>query len=180
MTRNKKAQALLFVLTAALIAFAPSRPVAGQAQTAPTFTKDVAPILQRSCQSCHRPNSVAPMSLITYEEVRPWARSIKQRTGLAGKMGTMPPWFIDKTVGIQDYKDDFSLSEKEIATLAAWVDAGAPRGNPADMPSPRRLHRSERVGDRSAGSHHRLRAGHHEGERAGLVGRAAAQADRPD
>ena len=118
MTRNKKAQALLFVLTAALIAFAPSRPVAGQAQSAPTFTKDVAPILQRSCQSCHRPNSVAPMSLITYEEVRPWARSIKQRTGLGGKMGTMPPWFIDKTVGIQDYKDDISLSEKEIATLA--------------------------------------------------------------
>ena len=135
MTRNKKVQALLFVLTAALIAFAPSRPVAGQAQSAPTFTKDVAPILQRSCQTCHRPSSVAPMSLITYEEVRPWARSIKQRTGLGGKMGTMPPWFIDKTVGIQDYKDDFSLSEKEIATLAAWVDAGAPRGNAADMPA---------------------------------------------
>jgi len=137
MTRNKKVQALLFVLTAAVIAFAPSRTVVGQAQNAPTFTKDVAPILQRSCQSCHRPNSVAPMSLLTYEEVRPWARSIKQRTGLGGKMGTMPPWFIDKTVGIQDYKDDFSLSEKEIATLAAWVDAGAQRGNPADMPSPR-------------------------------------------
>jgi hypothetical protein len=137
MTRNKKAQAVLFVLTAALIALAPSRPVAGQAQSAPTFTKDVAPILQRSCQTCHRPSSVAPMSLITYEEVRPWARSIKQRTGLGGKMGTMPPWFIDKTVGIQDYKDDFSLSEKEIATLAAWVDGGAQRGNPADMPSPR-------------------------------------------
>ena len=65
MTRNKKAQALLFVLTAALITFAPSRPVVGQAQTAPTFTRDVAPILQRSCQTCHRPNSVAPMSLIT-------------------------------------------------------------------------------------------------------------------
>ena len=85
MTRNKKAQALLFVLTAALIAFAPSRPVVGQTQTAPTFTKDVAPILQRSCQSCHRPNSVAPMSLITYEEVRPWARTIKQRTGLPAR-----------------------------------------------------------------------------------------------
>ena len=75
MTRNKKTHAVLFVLTAALVAFAPSRPVAGQAQSgAPTFTKDVAPILQRSCQTCHRPSSVAPMSLITYEEVRPWAR----------------------------------------------------------------------------------------------------------
>ena len=92
----------------------------------------------------------------------------------AGKMGVMPPWFIDKTVGIQDYKDDFSLSEKEIATIAAWVDAGAPRGNPADMPPPG-LHRSERVGDRPAGSHRRLRAGDHEGQRAGLVGRAAAE-----
>ena len=71
------------MLTAALIAFAPSRAIVGQAQNAPTFTKDIAPILQRSCQNCHRPNSVAPMSLITYEDVRPWARSIKQRTGLA-------------------------------------------------------------------------------------------------
>ena len=168
------------MLTAALIAFAPSRSVVGQAQSAPTFTKDVAPILQRSCQSCHRPNSVAPMSLITYEEVRPWARSIKQRTGLGGKMGTMPPWFIDKTVGIQDYKDDFSLSEKEIATLAAWVDAGAPARQSCRHALATGLHRSERVGDRSAGYHRRLRAGDHEGERAGLVGRAAAQADRPD
>jgi hypothetical protein len=101
-----------------------------------TFAKDIAPILQRSCQGCHRPNSVAPMSLITYEDVRPWARSIKHRTGLGNKMGVMPPWFIDKTVGIQDYKDDFSLSAKEIATIAEWVDKGAPRGNPADMPPP--------------------------------------------
>ena len=109
---------------------------AGQGGRDVTFAKDVAPILQRSCQNCHRPNSVAPMSLITYEEVRPWARSIKQRTGLGDKMGVMPPWFIDKTVGIQDYKDDFSLSKKEIATIAEWVDSGAPQGNPADMPPP--------------------------------------------
>ena len=101
-----------------------------------TFTKDVAPILQRSCQSCHRPNSVAPMSLITYEEVRPWARSIKQRTGLRNRMGVMPPWFIEKDVGIQAFKDDISLSEAEIETIAAWADAGAPRGNPADLPPP--------------------------------------------
>jgi mono/diheme cytochrome c family protein len=102
-----------------------------------TFTKDIAPILQRSCQNCHRPSGVAPMSLITYEDVRPWARSIKQRTGLRNRMGVMPPWFIDKSVGIQDYKDDFSLSEAEIATIAKWVDGGALRGNPADMPPPR-------------------------------------------
>ena len=101
-----------------------------------TFTTDIAPILQRSCQSCHRPDSVAPMSLITYEEVRPWARSIKNRTGLRDRMGVMPPWFIEKDIGIQAYKDDISLSEAEIVTIAAWVDNGAPRGNPADMPPP--------------------------------------------
>jgi hypothetical protein len=121
-------------LIAALV-LAPSRAF-GQAKNTPTFTKDVAPILQRSCQTCHRPNSVAPMSLITYEDARPWARSIKLRTGLGTKMGVMPPWFIDKHVGIQAYKDDFSLSEKEIATIAEWVDGGAARGNPADMPPP--------------------------------------------
>jgi hypothetical protein len=122
-------------LIAALVVLAPSRAF-GQAKNAPTFTKDIAPILQRSCQTCHRPNSVAPMSLMTYEDVRPWARSIKLRTGLGTRMGVMPPWFIDKHVGIQAYKDDFSLSEKEIATIADWVDGGAPRGSPADMPPP--------------------------------------------
>ena len=110
-----------------------------QSEDAVTFTRDVAPILQRSCQTCHRPNSIAPMSLITYEDARPWARSIKQRTGLRNRLGVMPPWFIEKNVGIQDFKDDISLSEEEIATLAAWVDAGAPRGNPADMPEPLRF-----------------------------------------
>lgn len=143
MIRSQKAPAVqaggLCALTVAVVALiitaTPAGPAAAQAGGGKvTFTKDIAPILQRSCQNCHRPNSVAPMSLITYEEVRPWARSIKQRTGLGDKMGLMPPWFIDKTVGIQDYKDDFSLSKKEIATIAEWVDSGAPQGNPADMP----------------------------------------------
>ncbi len=102
-----------------------------------TFTKDIAPILQRSCQNCHRPGSVAPMSLLTYEEARPWARSIKQRTGLRDKPEAMPPWYIERNIGIQQFKDDLSLSEDEIAKIAAWVDSGAPRGNPADMPAPR-------------------------------------------
>ena len=74
------------------------------------------------------------MSLLTYEDVRPWARSIKHRTGLGSKMDVMPPWFIERNIGIQQYKDDMSLTEKEIATIAAWVDAGAPRGNAEDMP----------------------------------------------
>jgi len=109
---------------------------AAQNAEVPTFAREVAPILQRSCQKCHRPNSLAPMSLITYEEVRPWARSIKQRTGLRNRMGVMPPWYIEKDVGIQRFKEDWSLSDEEIAILAAWSDGGAPRGNLADMPTP--------------------------------------------
>src|SRR5262244_1019196 len=101
-----------------------------------TFTKDIAPILQRSCQQCHRPDSVAPMSLLTYEEARPWARSMKQRTALRNKPNAMPPWFIEKNIGIQQYKGDISLSDEEIDKIAKWADSGAPQGNPADMPPP--------------------------------------------
>jgi hypothetical protein len=101
-----------------------------------TFAKDIAPILQRSCQTCHRPDSVAPMSLLTYEEARPWAKSMKVRTGLRSKPYAMPPWFIEKNVGIQQYKGDISLSDEEIEKIAKWADNGAPRGNPADMPPP--------------------------------------------
>ena len=101
-----------------------------------TFTRDIAPILQRSCQNCHRPNSLAPMSLITYEEARPYAASMKKRTALRNRQGVMPPWYIEKDLGIQHYKNDVSLSEEEIAKIAAWTDSGAPRGNPSDMPPP--------------------------------------------
>ena len=97
-----------------------------------TFTRDVAPILQRACQSCHREGAIAPMSLLTYEETRPWARAIKEKV----QVREMPPWYIDKNVGVQGFKYDRSLSDAEIATLAAWVDGGARRGNPADMPPP--------------------------------------------
>ena len=97
----------------------------------PTFSRDVLPIMQRSCQTCHRPNMFTPMSLLTYDEVRPWARSIKQRV----EARIMPPWFADRTVGV--YRDDPSLSETEIATVARWVDQGAPRGDAADAPAPR-------------------------------------------
>ena len=129
-------RSVLSAAAAALLA-APAPARAGQDGGAVTFTKDVAPILQRSCQNCHRPGSMAPMSLITYEEVRPWARSIRRRTALRDRIGVMPPWFIEKDVGIQRFKDDPSLSDDEIALIARWVDAGAPRGNPADLPPPR-------------------------------------------
>jgi len=95
-----------------------------------TFTRDVAPILYRSCAMCHRTGDIAPMSLMTYEDARPWARSIKQRVASR----EMPPWHIDRGIGIQKFKDDRSLTDEEIATIVKWVDSGAPKGNPADMP----------------------------------------------
>jgi len=106
-------------------------PVASR-QSTPTFSKDVAPIFQKACQTCHHAGTSAPMSLVSYDEVRPYARSIKQRVGSRD----MPPWHLDKTVGIRHYKNDRSLSDDEIATITRWVDAGAPQGNPADMPKP--------------------------------------------
>src|SRR5216117_693403 len=78
--------------------------IRGQSGASPgdiTFTKDIAPILQRSCQPCHRPDGVAPMPLVTYEQVRPWAREMKMRTSLGPKAGVMPPWFVEKDIGIQ-------------------------------------------------------------------------------
>src|ERR1043166_758700 len=99
-----------------------------------TFAKDVAPILQEKCQECHRKGTAAPMSLVTYEETRPWAKSIRQRVITRN----MPPWHIDQTVGIQHFANDRSLSEAQIATIVKWVDAGAPMGNPADMPPPKK------------------------------------------
>ncbi|HZM58587.1 MAG TPA: hypothetical protein VFB85_02300 [Vicinamibacterales bacterium] len=117
----------------------PSTALGAGPSTSPgvTFTKDIAPILQRSCQACHRPGSVAPMSLMTYEEARPYARAIKARTALRHRRGAMPPWFIEKELGVQGFKDDISLSDAEVALIAKWVDSGAPRGNPADLPPPR-------------------------------------------
>jgi mono/diheme cytochrome c family protein len=97
-----------------------------------TFTKDVAPIVQQHCQECHRPNGIAPMSLLTYDEVRPFAKAMKLKVTARA----MPPWFIDPNVGITEFKNFGGLTNDEIATIAKWADAGAPRGNPADMPAP--------------------------------------------
>ena len=127
----------LLGMAALLAAMSPSPAAAEAVPEEPTFSKDIAPLLQRSCQKCHRPNALAPMSLLTYQEVRPWARAIKNRTGLRDKPGVMPPWYIERNIGIQEFKDDWSLSDDEIATIARWVDQGAPQGDPADMPPPR-------------------------------------------
>jgi hypothetical protein len=105
-------------------------PAAAASADTPTFSKDVAPIFQRACQSCHRPGNMAPMSLLTYEDARPWARAI--RTKVVKR--EMPPWFIDKTVGIQGFKNDPSLTDAEVDTIIRWVDGGGPAGNSAHLP----------------------------------------------
>lgn len=95
---------------------------------APTFHKDVEPILENRCQGCHRPGEAAPMPLLTYQQARPWAKAIKEAL-LTGKM---PPWKADPHYG--KFVDDLSLAPGEKETLVAWVDGGAREGNPADAP----------------------------------------------
>lgn len=111
---------------------------AAGAQTAAkpiTFSKDVAPILQAKCQQCHQPNSIAPMSLTSYKEARPWARSMRERVATR----QMPPWHIDPSVGVQKFKNDLSLTEEQINTIVRWVDQGAPEGDPKDLPPAKAL-----------------------------------------
>lgn len=125
-----KRAALAFVIAGILC------PAASAQQPATvTFSKDVAPILQKACQNCHRPGAIAPMSLLTYQDARPWARSIKQKVSSR----EMPPWYIDRHIGINKFKDDPSLSDAEIGTITTWVDQGAPAGNAADMPVARQF-----------------------------------------
>ena len=119
--------AVLAFTAPALAADTPAKPA--------TFSRDVAPILQAKCQECHQPNSIAPMSLITYQEVRPWARSIKERVATR----QMPPWHIDRSVGVQHFKNDMSLSDEQVDTIVRWVDEGAVQGDPRDLPPPRPL-----------------------------------------
>jgi mono/diheme cytochrome c family protein len=121
-------------MVAAAAAVFTASPSAAQ-QSSPTFSKDIAPIFQVKCQECHQPNSIAPMSLIAYKEARPWARSIKDRV----MRRQMPPWHIDQSVGVQEFKNDMSLSDAQIETIVRWVDAGAPEGDPRDLPPPKKL-----------------------------------------
>src|SRR5262252_10917465 len=95
-----------------------------------TFHKDVLPILQKNCQACHRPGQIAPMSFLTYENVRPWAKAMK--TAVATRK--MPPWFADPQYG--PYVNDRSLKQSEIDTISRWADNGAPAGDPKDAPPP--------------------------------------------
>ena len=105
--------------------------VATLAAAPPTFDRDVMPILQDNCQTCHRPGEIAPMPLMTYKEVRPFAAAIKEAVALR----KMPPWFADSRYG--HFENDRSLSQKDIQTIVAWVKNGAPEGDAKDLPPPR-------------------------------------------
>ena len=133
MREGKRFQALLdwFLLGGIGVIVMPAL-VAAQASDAVTYAKDVAPILQQNCQVCHRPGSVAPMSLLTYDDARSWAPLIKEQVSKR----IMPPWPIDTQVGIQKFKNDRSLSGEDIETIVSWVDSGALLGDPADQPPP--------------------------------------------
>jgi hypothetical protein len=101
-----------------------------QSAPAVTFTHDVAPILQKHCQTCHRPGEAAPFPLMTYDQARPWAATMK----LAVKQKRMPPWYADPAIG--HFSNDRSLTEKEISTILSWANSGTPEGDPADLPAP--------------------------------------------
>ena len=126
---------IAFIAPIVFTGTAAAAPTNAASQDQVTFSKDVAPIFQAKCQECHQPNSIAPMSLITYKDARPWARSIKERVATH----QMPPWHIDRSVGVQKFKNDMSLSDEQVATIVRWVDAGAPEGNPKDLPPPKPL-----------------------------------------
>jgi hypothetical protein len=132
---RKSVIAALVLVAMAAVRVVVTAQVPAKSSPAPTFTKDVAPILQRSCQVCHRPDSIAPMSLMTYEDARPWARSIRNKV----TSREMPPWYIDRTVGIKKFRNDPSLTDVEVDTITRWVDSGAPMGNPSDMPPARQF-----------------------------------------
>jgi Copper type II ascorbate-dependent monooxygenase, C-terminal domain len=98
------------------------------ADTTPTYSKDVAPILYKNCASCHRPGDIGPMSLLTYEQVRPWAKSIREKVST----GVMPPWHAEAPRGT--FSNDRRLSDQDKNTLVAWANGGAPEGNKQDLP----------------------------------------------
>ena len=100
-------------------------------EASPTFAEHVAPILYESCATCHQPNGIGPMPLLSYDDARWWAPRIKRKV----QSRAMPPWHLDQTIGIQAYKNDISLSDSEINAIVRWVDAGAPEGDPAKLPS---------------------------------------------
>ena len=117
----------LFCLAVAAVVIARGD-FSGAEAAAPTFSKDIAPILAKNCMSCHRPGEIAPMSFMSYKEVRPWAKSIREKV----VNREMPPWHADPAHG--EWTNDRRLSQKDIDAIRAWVDGGAPEGDPKDLP----------------------------------------------
>jgi hypothetical protein len=120
------------ILGAVSIAFLSASQSKPAAAVNVTFTKDIAPILQEKCQVCHQPDSIAPMSLLSYQDTKKYAARIRTRV----QNRVMPPWHIDKTIGIREFKNDRSLTDAQIETIVKWVDAGTPEGDPKDLPPP--------------------------------------------
>jgi hypothetical protein len=118
------------VFGAWILGWVPLAATAGTAQISVTFYKDALPVLQRNCQVCHRPGEAAPMSFLDYKSTRPWAKAMK----VALLERKMPPWLADRNYG--KFANDRSLSDADLKTLVAWVDAGAPAGNPKQAPPP--------------------------------------------
>jgi hypothetical protein len=107
----------------------PSSSASSNGRAVVTFSKDVAPIFYKNCVACHRQGEIAPMSLVSYKEIRPWAKAIREKVATR----EMPPWHPDPTVG--HWANDRRMSQKEIDTIVAWIDGGAKEGNPADLPA---------------------------------------------
>src|SRR5690349_21093745 len=128
--KNSKLGAAVIAVSITAFIVLPLWATAEEASTNVTFTKDIAPIFQEKCQACHRQGYMAPMSLVTYQEARPYAKAIKERV----LKRQMPPWHIDRTVGIQEFENDRSLTDTQIEAIVRWVDAGAPQGDLKDMP----------------------------------------------
>src|SRR3954469_2749048 len=122
MTRTRVAIAMAAVIGAASSAYA-------QTSTPPTFSKDVAPILFQNCTGCHRSGEIGPMPLVSFNDARPWAKSIATRVA----NGTMPPWHADPAHG--EFLNDRSLKPSDRETIVKWASGGAPEGNPADLPA---------------------------------------------
>ena len=119
------------LIAASLTALAVTSNAATPTAVTPTFDKDILPILQAHCQQCHRPGEVAPMSLLTYTDARPWAKAMKS----AVVTEKMPPWFADPNYG--HFANDRRLSKAQIDAISAWADNGAPEGDKKDAPPPR-------------------------------------------
>src|SRR5215471_2952976 len=119
------------IVAAGVVALIPLSLWGQKAAQTPTFSKDVMPILQEHCQSCHRPGEIGPMPLMSYEQVRPWSQSIRNKV----VNRVMPPWYADPRYG--EFSNDRRLSGADVQTIVKWIDGGAPRGNPDDLPPPK-------------------------------------------